>query len=92
MCGKILAPNAGIDMSNSDKKNAILYLNPYAVAEQIRRMIFLKISVHTGVILSDSSSCKSRYNWRGNIVFWDIRKPLLVTSQATADNIATIAN
>ena len=106
-CGKILAPNAGIDMSNSDKKNAILYpVNPYAVAEQIRRMIFLKLSVHTGVILSDSRLAPARAGTTGVAISCsgisptgDKRgtvdldgKPLLVTSQATADNIATIAN
>ncbi len=106
-CGKILAPNAGIDMSNSDKKNAILYpVNPYAVAEQIRRMIFLKWSVHTGIILSDSRLAPVRAGTTGVAISCsgispteDKRgtmdldgRPLLVTAQATADNIATIAN
>ena len=107
VCGKILAPNAGIDMSNSDKKNAILYpVNPYTVAEQIRRMIFLKWSVHTGVILSDSRLAPARAGTTGVAIScsgispaMDKRgtkdldgKPLLVTSKATADNIASIAN
>jgi len=40
----IMAPNAGIDKSNAKKGKAILYpTDPYLIAEQIRRKIFLKV-------------------------------------------------
>ena len=39
----IMAPNAGIDKSNAKQGKVILYpKNPYLVAEQIRRKVFLK--------------------------------------------------
>ena len=42
----ILAPNAGIDKSNSNGTRLILYPeNPYNVAENIKRKIFFKHSV-----------------------------------------------
>ena len=51
----IMAPNAGIDKSNAKKDHIILYpINPFLFAEQIRRKIFLKFSIHVGVILVDS--------------------------------------
>ncbi|MFB5598298.1 MAG: coenzyme F420-0:L-glutamate ligase, partial [Nitrosopumilaceae archaeon] len=47
----IMAPNAGIDKSNTKKGRLILYPEePYLIAEQIRRKIFLKHSVHVGII------------------------------------------
>ena len=47
----IMAPNAGIDKSNAKKGKAILYpKDPYLIAEQIRRKIFLKLLIHVGVI------------------------------------------
>ena len=43
----IMAPNAGIDKSNAKKGKAILYpKDPYLIAEQIRRKIFLKLLIH----------------------------------------------
>ncbi|MBA4438766.1 MAG: coenzyme F420-0:L-glutamate ligase, partial [Nitrosopumilaceae archaeon] len=43
----IMAPNAGIDKSNAKKGKVILYPeNPYLIAEQLRRKIFLKMSIH----------------------------------------------
>ena len=51
----IMAPNAGIDKSNVKKGKVILYpKNPYLIAEQIRRKIFLKFLIHVGIILVDS--------------------------------------
>ncbi|MDI1496183.1 MAG: Gamma-glutamyl ligase [Cenarchaeum symbiont of Oopsacas minuta] len=107
VCGKILAPNAGIDMSNSEGNVAILYpTDPHTVAEQLRRKIFLKWHVHVGIILSDSRLAPARSGTTGVAISCsgisptdDKRgtvdldgRPLLVTVQATADNIATIAN
>ena len=48
-----MAPNAGIDKSNAKRDKVILYpTNPYLVAEQIRRKIFLKLFIHVGIISS----------------------------------------
>ena len=46
-----MAPNAGIDKSNAKGKIILYPKNPYLVAEQLRRKIFLKMSIHVGVIL-----------------------------------------
>ena len=47
----IMAPNAGIDKSNSQGK-LILYPNdPYLIAEQIKRKFFLDYSIHVGIII-----------------------------------------
>ena len=47
----IMAPNAGIDKSNSQGK-LILYPNdPYLIAEQIKRKFFLDYSLHVGIII-----------------------------------------
>ena len=41
----VMAPNAGIDKSNANEGVAILYpKNPYLVAENLRRKIYLKLS------------------------------------------------
>ena len=49
----ILAPNAGIDKSNSSGTRLILYPdNPYQIAEILKRKIFFDYSVHVGIILS----------------------------------------
>ena len=103
----IMAPNAGIDKSNSKENKIILYpKEPYLIAEQIRRKIFLKFQIHVGVILVDSRLMPVRIgtsgvavSCAGMIPVLDMRakkdlngKPLKVTFQAVADNIATIAN
>ncbi len=103
----IMAPNAGIDKSNVKNGNIILYPNnPFLVAEQIRRKIFLKFSVHVGVILVDSRLMPARVGTSGIAIscagiepVLDMRakkdldgNPLKVTFQAVIDNIATIAN
>ena len=103
----IMAPNAGIDKSNTKKGKAILYpKDPYLVAEQIRRKIFLKYQIHVGVILIDSRLMPARVGTTGVAIscagikpILDIRSqkdldgnPLKVTFQAIADSLATIAN
>ena len=103
----IMAPNAGIDKSNAKKGRVILYPNnPYQIAEQIRRKIFLKMLIHVGVILVDSRLMQARVGTSGVAVacagiepVLDMRakkdldgNPLKVTFQAVVDNLATIAN
>ena len=103
----IMAPNAGIDKSNAKKGKAILYpTDPYLIAEQIRRKVFLKLLIHVGVILVDSRLMPARIGTSGVAVscagiepVLDMRSkkdldgnPLKVTFQAVVDNLATIAN
>ena len=103
----IIAPNAGIDKSNAKKGKVILYpKDPYIIAEQIRRKIFLKFLVHLGIILVDSRLMPGRVGTSGITVACAGIEPVLdlrgekdldgnslkVTFQAVADNIATIAN
>ncbi len=103
----IMAPNAGIDKSNAKKGRVILYpTNPYLIAEQIRRKIFLKLFIHVGIILVDSRLMPARIGTSGVAIacagiepVLDMRakkdldgNPLKVTFQAVVDNLATIAN
>ena len=103
----IMAPNGGIDRSNAKKDQIILYpKNPFLLAEQIRRKIFLKFLIHIGVILVDSRLMPARVGTSGVGIacagiepVLDMRSkkdldgnPLKVTFQAVIDNIATIAN
>lgn len=103
----VLAPNAGIDKSNAQNGKVILYpKQPYLLAEQIRRKIFLKFLIHVGIILVDSRLMPARVGTSGIAVacaglepVLDLRakkdlngNPLKVTFQAVADNLATIAN
>lgn len=103
----ILAPNAGIDKSNTKKGQIVLYpVEPYLVAEQLRRKFFLKYDVHVGVIIIDSRLMPARVGTTGVAIACagiepvsDKRaekdldgKPLKVTFQAIADSLATIAN
>ncbi|MGH1567462.1 MAG: coenzyme F420-0:L-glutamate ligase [Nitrosopumilus sp.] len=103
----IMAPNAGIDKSNAKRDKVILYpVNPFLVAEQIRRKIFLKLFIHVGIILADSRLMPARIGTSGVGVacagiepVLDMRakkdlddNPLKVTFQAVVDNLATIAN
>lgn len=107
MSAGIMAPNAGIDGSNSGRGSAVLYPeDPYLAAEQLRRKIFLHMGVHAGVILADSRLMPARVGTSGVAVacagmepVLDSRarpdldgRPLKVTFQATADNLASIAN
>jgi coenzyme F420-0:L-glutamate ligase len=103
----VLAPNAGIDKSNVKKGIVILYPNePYLIAEQIRRKIFLGFGVSVGIIVVDSRLMPARAGTSGVAIacaglepIQDMRgqkdldgNPLKVTMQATADNLASIAN
>lgn len=103
----IMAPNAGIDKSNAKKDMLILYPNePYLVAEQLCRRIFLKFQIRVGAIIVDSRLMPTRVGTSGIAIasagiepVLDMRasmdldgNPLKVTFQAVADNIATIAN
>ena len=103
----ILAPNAGIDKSNSKGTKIILYPNePYKFAEELKRKIFLELKVHVGIIIVDSRLMPARIGTTGVTIACagieptkDLRgekdldgNPLKVTFQATADNLASIAN
>ncbi|MFY9299808.1 MAG: coenzyme F420-0:L-glutamate ligase [Candidatus Nitrosotenuis sp.] len=103
----VLAPNAGIDKSNVKKGAVILYPDePYQIAEQLRRKIFLDFGIHVGIILVDSRLMPARIGTTGVAIacaglepVHDIRgqkdldgNALKVTLKATADNLASIAN
>ncbi|KAF6243194.1 cytidine deaminase [Nitrosopumilus sp. b1] len=103
----IMAPNAGIDKSNAKKGKVILYPNnPYKIAEDLRRKIFLNLLIHVGVILVDSRLMPARVGTTGVAIACagiepvnDMRaqkdldgNPLKVTFQAVVDNLASIAN
>ncbi len=103
----ILAPNAGIDRSNSKRDEVILYPNnPYETAEELRRGIFLRFLVSAGVIITDSRLMPARVGTVGVAIGCagiepvnDMRaqkdldgNPLKVTMQAVADSLATVAN
>ena len=103
----ILAPNAGIDKSNSEGTKLILYPeNPYQVAENLKRRIFFEYNIHVGIIIVDSRLMPTRIGTIGIALacagFEPVRdlrgekdldgNPLKVTFQATADNLASIAN
>ena len=103
----IMAPNAGIDKSNAKKGRVILYpTNPFLIAEQIHRKIFLKLFIHVVIILVDSRLMPARIGTSGVAIacagiepVLDMRakkdldgNPLKVTFQAVVDNLATIAN
>ena len=103
----ILAPNAGIDKSNSKGTEIILYPNePYRFAEELKRKIFLEFNLHVGIIIVDSRLMPARIGTTGVTIACagleptkDLRgendldgNPLKVTFQATADNLSSIAN
>jgi len=103
----ILAPNAGIDKSNAKKGKIILYPeDPFLIAEQIKRKIFLKYLIHVGIIIVDSRLMPARVGTTGVAIACagiepviDMRaekdlegNPLKVTFQAVVDNLASIAN
>ena len=103
----ILAPNAGIDKSNSKGTKVVLYPEePYKFAEDIKRKIFLELNLHVGIIIVDSRLMPTRIGTTGVAIACagieptkDLRgekdldgNPLKVTFQATADNLASIAN
>jgi coenzyme F420-0:L-glutamate ligase / coenzyme F420-1:gamma-L-glutamate ligase len=103
----IMAPNAGIDKSNSKKGAIILYpIDPYSIAEQLRRKFLLNYQIHVGIIIADSRLMPARTGTVGVAIACagiepvsDLRgkrdlynNPLKVTFQAVADDLATIAN
>ena len=103
----ILAPNAGIDKSNTKRGNVVLYPDDsYHVAEQIRRKFLLQDDVRVGIIIADSRLMPGRAGTVGIAISCsgieptsDLRgqkdlhgNPLKVTFQAVADNLASIAN
>ena len=105
--GLLLAPNAGIDLSNARRGRAVLYPDsPYETAELLRRKILLEMGVAVGVILVDSRLMPARVGTSGVAVAHagmepvrDARSrpdlegnPLKVTFQAASDSMATVAN
>ena len=63
----ILAPNAGIDKSNSIGTEIILYpIEPYRFAEELKRKIFLEFNLHVGVIIADSRLMPTRIGTTGD--------------------------
>lgn len=103
----IMAPNAGIDKSNAKKGAVVLYpIDPYLVAEQLRRQFLLTYQIHVGIIIADSRLMPARTGTVGVAIACagiepvsDLRgqrdlhgNPLKVTFQAVADNLASIAN
>ena len=102
----IMAPNAGIDKSNSQGKLILYPDEPYLVAEQIKRKFFLDYGIHVGIIIVDSRLMPARVGTVGVAIACSGIEPILdrratkdldgnalkVTFQATADNLASIAN
>ena len=102
----IMAPNAGIDKSNSQGKLILYPDEPYLIAEQIKRKFFLDYGIHIGVIIVDSRLMPARVGTTGVAIACSGIEPVLdrratkdldgnalkVTFQATADNLASIAN
>jgi coenzyme F420-0:L-glutamate ligase len=103
----IMAPNAGIDKSNTKNGTIVLYPNePYLVAEHLRRKFILKYNVHVGIIIADSRLMPGRVGTVGVAISCagieptsDLRgekdlygNSLKVTFQAVADDLASIAN
>ena len=103
----IMAPNAGIDKSNTQSGTVVLYPNdPYLVAEHLRRKFLLKHNAHVGIIITDSRLMPGRVGTIGVAISCSGIEPtadlrgekdlygnaLRVTFQAIADDLATIAN
>ncbi len=103
----IMAPNAGIDKSNTKNGTIVLYPNePYLVAEHLRRKFILKYNAHVGIIIADSRLMPGRVGTVGVAISCagieptsDLRgekdlygNSLKVTFQAVADDLASIAN
>ena len=103
----IMAPNAGIDKSNTQSGTVVLYPNePYLVAEHLRRKFLLKHNVHVGIIIIDSRLMPGRVGTIGVAIACSGIEPtsdlrgekdlygnaLKVTFQAIADDLASIAN
>ncbi|MDE1769962.1 MAG: coenzyme F420-0:L-glutamate ligase [Thaumarchaeota archaeon] len=103
----IIAPNAGIDKSNTHSGTVVLYPNEsYLVAEHLRRKVLLKYNIHVGIIITDSRLMPGRVGTVGIAIACSGIEPtsdlrgekdlygnvLKVTFQAIADDLASIAN
>lgn len=103
----IMAPNAGVDKSNTRSGTIVLYPNdPYLVAEQLRRKFLLRYNVHVGIIIADSRLMPGRVGTVGVAIACSGIEPtadlrgqkdlygnaLKVTFQAVADDLASVAN
>jgi coenzyme F420-0:L-glutamate ligase / coenzyme F420-1:gamma-L-glutamate ligase len=103
----IMAPNAGIDKSNTKNGTVVLYPNePYVTAEHLRRKFLLKNNVHLGIIIADSRLMPGRVGTVGVAISCSGIEPIVdlrgekdlhgnslkVTFQAVADDLASIAN
>ena len=100
----MIAPNAGIDKSNSPPGKVIVYpKDSFRSARLLRRKLFDKLRIRTGVIISDSRLMPTRIGCTGIAIgvagFEPVEdergkkdlfgKKLRVTFKATADCIAT---
>jgi coenzyme F420-0:L-glutamate ligase len=103
----IMAPNAGIDKSNTQNGTIVLYPNePHRQAEYLRRKFLLRYGIHVGTIIADSRLMPGRVGTVGVAIACSGIEPtidlrgqkdlygnsLKVTFQAVADDLATIAN
>ncbi|HXU95939.1 MAG TPA: coenzyme F420-0:L-glutamate ligase [Candidatus Nitrosotalea sp.] len=103
----IMAPNAGIDKSNTQSETVVLYPNdPYLVSEHLRRKFLLRYNIHIGIIITDSRLMPGRIGTVGIAISCSGIEPtsdlrgekdlygnvLKVTFQAIADDLASIAN
>jgi coenzyme F420-0:L-glutamate ligase / coenzyme F420-1:gamma-L-glutamate ligase len=103
----IMAPNAGIDKSNTQSGTIVLYPNdPYLVSEHLRRKFLLRYNIHVGIIITDSRLMPGRIGTVGIAISCSGIEPtsdlrgekdlygniLKVTFQAIADDLASIAN
>lgn len=103
----IMAPNAGIDKSNTQSGTVVLYPNdPYLVSEHLRRKFLLMYNIHVGIIITDSRLMPGRIGTVGIAISCSGIEPtsdlrgekdlygnvLKVTFQAIADDLASIAN
>ena len=103
----IMAPNAGIDKSNTQSGTVVLYPNdPYLVSEHLRRKFLLRYNIHIGIIITDSRLMPGRIGTVGIAISCSGIEPtsdlrgekdlygnvLKVTFQAIADDLASIAN
>ena len=103
----IMAPNGGIDKSNTQSGTVVLYPNdPYLVSEHLKRKFLLKYNIHIGIIIADSRLMPGRVGTVGIAISCSGIEPtsdlrgekdlygnvLKVTFQAIADDLASIAN
>lgn len=102
----IISPNAGLDRSNIPSGKVVLFpLNPYAMAERVRRDLQAEFGVRIGVILTDSWLMPGRLGTTGVALstagFNPIRdergktdlfgNPMQVTQIGIADSITVCA-